>query len=127
MLNKEQILNADDLKTEVVKVPEWNGTVKVKTMTGTERDAFESSIYDDSQKKANLRNIRAKLCLKTIVNDKGALLFSESDLIALGKKSGAALDRVFTVAQNLNGLTNKDIEELEKNSVTGPSDASPSA
>jgi len=45
-LNKEQILRADDLKTEEVDVPEWGGSVRVRVLTGTERDAFESSIYD---------------------------------------------------------------------------------
>jgi hypothetical protein len=46
---------------------------------------------------------------------------------ALGKKSAAALNRVFEVAQRLSGITDDDVEELAKNSVGGPSDGSISA
>ncbi len=37
-LTGEEILGADDLPTEVVPVPEWDGTVIVRTLTGAERD-----------------------------------------------------------------------------------------
>ena len=36
LLSKEQILKSDDLKSEIVAVPEWGGDVKVRVMTGTE-------------------------------------------------------------------------------------------
>jgi len=126
MLTKEQILQADDLKTEEVDVPEWGGTVRVKTLTGIERDAFESSIYDKKQKEANLQNVRAKLCVVSIVDEKGERLFSATDVLDLGKKSASALDKIFSVAQKLNGLTQKDIDELAKNSKTGQSESSTS-
>lgn len=117
VLSKEQILQADDLPRELVSVPEWGGEVYVRTMTGAERDAYEKSILDqrgpDGNK--NMENIRAKLCAKTIVSESGELLFSNSDIVALGNKSGAALDRVFDVAIRLNGLSSKDVKDLAKN------------
>jgi len=125
-LNKEQILRADDLKTEEVDVPEWGGSVRVRVLTGTERDAFESSIYDSSKKKANLQNIRAKLCVATIVDEEGNRLFNDTEVVSLGKKSASALDRVFTVSQKLNGLTKADIDELAKNLETDQSEFSTS-
>lgn len=121
---KEQILNSVDLVTEQVEVPEWKATVNVRTLTGTERDDFEASIIKD--RKTDLRNIRAKLCVKCIVDDKGKPVFTGADVVELGKKSALALDRVFTVASRLNGLSPKDIEELAKNSGTGQSDNSTS-
>lgn len=33
ILTEQQILEADDLKEEVVEVPEWNGSVKFKQLT----------------------------------------------------------------------------------------------
>ena len=113
MLSKEQILKANDLPTEEVEVPEWGGSVLVRTMTGTERDKFETSLIDGKQK--NLDNIRARLCAKCIVDDKGERLFEDTDVAELGKKSASALDRVFTAAQRLNGLSGEDVKELEKN------------
>ncbi len=127
ILTKEQILQADDLKTETVEVREWGGSVSVRTMTGTERDVFEQGIVSKKGEEANLTNIRAKLCAATIVDESGNCIFSSKDIAELGKKSAAALDRVFTVAQRLNGIGNKDVEELAKNSKSGQSDNSTSA
>lgn len=115
MLTKEQILKANDFSVEKVTVKQWNGFVFVRGMTGTERDAFEQSVVQ-TKGKTNLSNIRARLCALTIVDEKGNRLFDDSDIVELGKKSAAALDKVFAVAQRLNGLAAGDVEELAKNS-----------
>jgi hypothetical protein len=129
MLTKEQILRADDLVTQEVDVPEWNGRVFVRTMTGTERDAFEQAMIDGRGKdvKLNMTNVRARLCGVTIVNEKGARLFSDKDINALGAKSAKALDKIYAVAQKLNGLTAEDVEELAKNLGTGQTEDSTSS
>lgn len=116
MLSKKQILEAPDLPEQVVKTPEWGkgGEVTVKGMTGTQRDAFESSIITDG--KIDMRNMRAKLVAASVIDDKGELMFDEDDLIPLGRKSAAVLDHIYAVAQKLSGITDADIEELEKNS-----------
>jgi hypothetical protein len=125
MLSKAQILGSKDLPEQVVDTPEWGGQVIVKAMTGTQRDAFESSIIEDG--KVSLDNIRAKLVVRSVVDDKGALLFDDNDVIDLGKKSAAVLDRIYAVAQKLSGITDADIEELEKNSGKIPDDDSSSS
>jgi hypothetical protein len=73
----------------------------------------------------NLENIRAKLVARSVIDPgSGELLFSEKQITALGKKSAIALQKVFVVARNLSGLSKHDIEELEKNSASAPSDNS---
>jgi hypothetical protein len=116
-LTREQILSADDLPTQDVDVPEWGGSVTVRSMTGAERDAFEAGLMveEGEDEKNRLNNLRARLCSLCIVDDDGVPLFSPEDVEALGKKSAAALDRVFTKAQTLNGLGAKDVEDLAKN------------
>ncbi len=117
-LSREQILNADDLKTEEVNVPEWGGTVKVRAMTGTERDAFEASLVDNTHGKTpqmKTENIRAKLVAKTIIDADGKQLFGVADIEALGKKSAAALDRIYGVSSRLSKISAEDVEELAKN------------
>jgi hypothetical protein len=117
VLTRDQILNAQDLPTENVPVPEWGGDVMVRGLTGAERDAYEASMVTQvgNQAKMNMANMRAKLVAMCIVDDNGKRIFSQADAEALGKKSGAALQRVFEVAQKLSGLTTKDVEEAEKN------------
>lgn len=123
-LTKEEILAAQDLKTETVDVPEWGGQVIVRTMTGLERDRFESSIMQGGQR--NYENLRSKVVVSTVVDAEGNSLFTLKDVEALGKKAANVIDRVFTVAIRLSGMTGKEMEELAGNSSTGPSDASTS-
>jgi len=40
MLDKSTILAAKDLRTTDIEVPEWGGTVRVKAMSGREREQF---------------------------------------------------------------------------------------
>lgn len=121
---RETILAADDLPREKVDVPEWSCAVYVRALTGAERDAFEASVIQDG--KATLDNIRAKLVVRSVVDDAGARVFTDADAAALGAKSGKALNRLFPVAQRLGGLTEADVRELAGNSVPGPSDGSTS-
>jgi len=116
VLTRDQILSAKDLKTTVVKVPEWDGEVTVRGMTGEERDAFEAAMYaaGDDDVEA-MRNIRARYAATCIVGENGERLFTDADVTALGRKSAAALSRVFEAARRLSGLTAKDQEGLEKN------------
>jgi len=114
MLDKKAILESKDLPSEVVDVPEWGGQVTVCSLNGTQRDNFEQSLLKG--KKVDMQNMRAKLCALCIVDEKGKRLFSDLDAMTLGKKSAKALDRVFTVAQKLNGMGADDIEDMVKNS-----------
>jgi hypothetical protein len=130
LLTRESILGFDDRKYCYVAVPEWGGRVKLRTMMGSERDDFELALLE--QKRAgkrttfetNLKNIRAKLVAYCICDELGARLFADTDVTALGRKSGTALDRVYEAARKLNGMTEEEIEELAKNSESGPTEDS---
>ena len=113
-LTKAEILAKDDLVTEDLFVTEWDAWVRVRTLNASQRDWFESTTIQRNGKKitTNLANIRARLCLLCIVGEDGEPLFQQEDEFPLGGKSAAALDRIFTVAQRLNGLRDTDIEEL---------------
>jgi len=122
-LDKATILNTDDLPREELDIPEGGGSVFVRTMTGTERDAWEQSIVSGG--KTDLTNIRARMCVRVLVDTEGNRIFDDTDAKQLGRKSSCALDRIFAAAQRLNGLSNDDVEELEKNSGASPGDGSP--
>ena len=115
-LTREQILGADDLKTESVKVPEWGGQVVVRELTGTERDTWESSVVKTHGTRVTIdsQNMRAKLAALCIVDDDGKRLFTEKDVVKLGKKSAAALDRVTDVARRLSRIGEDELEKLGK-------------
>ena len=127
-LSRDQILEASDADFEDVAVPEWGGTVRVRSLSGTERDQFESSLLvkRGKQRDVSLVNARAKLVALVCVDDMGNRLFTDSDVVALGKKNAAALSRVYDVATRLSGLSDEDVDELEGNSEAAQSGASTS-
>jgi hypothetical protein len=126
-LTKTQILEVDDRQAEIVAVTEWGGDVMVRGLTGAERDQFEASIISRKGRNTdvNMQNFRAKLVALSVVDpETGARLFDDADVGALGRKSAAALQRVFDVAQRLSGLSPQDVDELTKNSESEPNDGS---
>ena len=129
ILTREQILGAQDLKTETVDVPEWGGQVLVAGLTGTERDRFEQDSIQGKGKNVtmNFANMRARLVALAVVDSDGKRLFAHDDVKALGGKSAAALNRVFEVAQRLSGLTDNDLEELTEDFGDGQTDSATSA
>jgi hypothetical protein len=116
-LTRDAILEANDLPTKEVDVPEWGGSLYVRTMTGTERDAFEASLWvkDGEVRRQDLTNFRARLVATTATDEKGDRLFSDKDVVRLGMKSSLALSRVFDAAQKLNGIGEKEEGEAIKN------------
>lgn len=121
LLTRDEILAADDKTTEVVDVPEWGGAVTIRGLTGSERDQYEASMvrYGKDNKgqmevqAVETANIRARLVSLTAVDEAGKRLFKDSDLLDLGDKNAAVLNRLFDAARRLSALTNEDIEALK--------------
>lgn len=127
LLTKEQIWAADDLTWEDVSVPEWGGDVRVKTLTGAERDQYEAeSVKMEGNRRKMTGNLRARLVALTAINEDGTPMFTRGDVMKLGQKSAAALERVFEVAAKLNGMTEEDMDDLAGNSESGQNESSTS-
>lgn len=116
LLTRDQILSAAKLRSERVAVPEWGGDVILRELTGEERDAYETEMVstDGTVIKVDKTNLRAKLVAKCIVDEKNNRLFTDADVVALGKTSAAALSRCFEVVRRLSGMDEEAIEELGK-------------
>ena len=128
-LSRDDILKAEDSAPVEVDCPEWGGTVLVRGMTGKERDAWEVSLADEASRSTavqrgrrgaaqlgvSLVNVRAKLVARCCVDDEGERLFTDADVAALGEKSAAPIDRIFTVAAQLCGIGDEDMEVATAN------------
>ena len=118
LLNREQILGSDDRRYDTVNIPEWGGTVRISSMTGSMRDMYERTITevgDDGKLTSNLNQIRAKLLAVSIVDAKGLPLFTAEDITALGNKSADAIDIVYAAISSLNLLTKDSLAKKVKN------------
>lgn len=119
ILSRTEILNANDLGHSDIAVPEWTppgqptAYVRVKMLTAKERDEWEASLVQGKGRKqsVNTENIRAKLIAATAIDAEGRLIFSLDDVLALGAKSAAAADRVYSGAAALNKISKEDVED----------------
>jgi len=122
-LSKAAILAAKDTKlSEALPVPEWGGEVYIKTLSGTERDAFEDA-YAENKMKA----FRCRFLVLTLSDDKGQRLFADGDVGDLGSKSSVVINRLFEAAWKHNAFTNEAVESLGEGSPDGLSGGSTSA
>lgn len=113
-LSRQQIIDADDVEYASVECPEWGGTVRLRSIRGTQRDAYEQSVISGSgaDRKMNLRNARAKLIVLCAVDETGRPLFTAEDVTELGKKNAAPLDRLFDACRKLAGMSENDVERI---------------
>jgi len=128
-LTAEEILGMEDIVEELVEVPEWKGTVRIRGLTGRERDAYEASLLEQRGRstRANLHNARTKLVVLSARNANGSRMFTEAQIGELSAKSASALDRIWKKARDLSGMSDEDVEELTLGFDDAPSEPSTSA
>lgn len=123
LLNREMLLTKE--KLDIVKVElDENRHVFVRQMTGHERDQFEQSFLTKTKDgKGNTTydtttdDYRGKLSVITVCDENGNLLLKTGDYATIGKMMSAkTLDKIVKVAQEINGITGKEEEEILKNS-----------
>lgn len=135
-LGREEIHKAEDQQYDEVGVPEWapagdpdpeQWVLKLKGMTGFERDRFEASLAPrGGGKRPNMENFRARLIVQCAVDEDGNRLFNTGDIKMLGAKSAKAVSRVFDKCQEMNGLSDSDVDDLTENFSDAPSGPSTS-
>lgn len=124
-LSKDDIFKADDLPIEDVHVDAWGGTVRVRGLTGTERDRFEFAMAAAKDNPSSVE-VRAQVVGRCIVDEDGKRLFTDKELSKLGGKSGAALDELFDVVRRLSGMGDKASDKAAEDFGDAPADGSSS-
>lgn len=107
VLNKDQILAADDLPREIVPVPEWGGDVIVQGLSAEQSETLIKSTRDDNE------GFALKLLALSLVNESGEPLFALDTVAALKKKNSGILTRLVQICTRLNQF---DRAETAKNS-----------
>lgn len=128
-LTKSAILGADDLPTADVEMPEWPdkdgdpGLVRVRGLTGTERDRFEFQMAAARERPDQVA-VRASIVGRCLIDEDGNRLFTDKELDRLGGKSGTALDRLFEIVRRLSGMLTEAAEEAAEDFGDAPTDGS---
>jgi hypothetical protein len=124
---RSRILGASDLRKERVSIPEWDVTLEVRGLTGTQRARLMQNGFDGRGQAVFDRLYPELVIASTFDPESGEPVFAEGDRDALNAKSGAALERLAQVAMRVSGLTADATEQAEKNSAAAPSGASTSS
>jgi hypothetical protein len=99
--------------------------VYVRQMTGRERDQFEQSLVKEKKDadgkivdyERSLEDFRAKLAVCTMCDEKGVAILKIGDYPILSQHMSARrLETIVNEAQKLNKISDKDKENLTKNS-----------
>ena len=106
MLTREQILAAQELKTDTVEAPEWGGTVIVRELPAAERLAFFAdleALKGTDERQNNLLASALFVC-RTVIDAEGKRVFQDEDAEPLTLKNEATLQTVANKAAELNGI-----------------------
>ena len=104
MLNRDEILKANDCPVTSVDVKEWGGEVYVRQMKIAEMESLNSLPQKDGQIDV------AALGVRIILDNDGNRLFADEDADELREKSFKALNTVVGVFNDINGLSDDSIE-----------------
>jgi len=117
LLDKQQIIDVDDVVYEDIEVEEWGGSVRVRVLTGTERDKWEQECINRTgpNNKVRIGQLKVGLLAATLINEEGELLFSQKELTVLNSKSSAVIQRLFKQVQRVSAIGDEAVDELAKN------------
>jgi hypothetical protein len=136
LLNRTEVLGANDLQFEDVPTEEWGKDtgVRIRNLTAKGRGEFISRSIaakaaaeaaaevakaegKEAPKSGGDFEVEALLVVMTAIDEKGNPLFTKDDLVALQQKSAAPISRLSAVAQKLSGLTGEAQREAVKTSA----------
>ena len=120
ILDKSGILATTVRSVKLVRIPEWDGEVYVRQITGLERDEMDMAGADPDTMGATRRSMggfRAKCAIYFLSDAEGNRLFPAlSDWEQLAQLHGNAIDRIVDEGRKFNGMTAESMDGLEKNS-----------
>jgi hypothetical protein len=115
MLSMEQILAAPDVVEEVVFVPEWGGSVRIRSLTKMEQQLI--------RRKATAKNPTRTVAVGQVDNDRLEMLMlvasvvdppmEEKHVEALRAKATGPVERILRAILKLNGMLAEAATEAE--------------
>lgn len=111
LLTIEDFLKNDDHSYEIVDLPRLGGSVKIRTLTGSEALKFETM-----RKEVNHADLILWLIVKCCVNEDNTPMFNEDHLTAIGNKSPESITKLFQSILDLNTVSDDKIKGEAKNS-----------
>ncbi len=122
-LTKDEILNARNSYLDL-EVPELGGKVRIKALSVAERIHFEillGKVKEEENDMSMIENVVIPLVSKALVDETGALLFTEDDKGALRQLSEKPLLRIYAATLRYSRMAAKDFQDALANFDDGQS------
>lgn len=114
---RDKILQAQDLRSELLDVPHWGVKVEIRTLTAKERSSLIGKAMNRQTGDIDYGILYPLLVVAcTYDPETGEKVFTEADTDALGGKSGAAMEHIAQKAADLSGLTEEASNALGEGS-----------
>lgn len=131
LLNRNQILEAKDIKTKVIPVPEWGGDIMIKQLSAKEYNDITMNMVNirkmaakqlSSKKNADenledaineiaIKNQKILLIIKSVIDENMKPLFTEADLELLYQKNTNVIDRIIAEIEEFNSVSTEDAKK----------------
>lgn len=103
-LTRSEILERRSFRTETVEVPEWGGAVRLREMSGADRQAIQAAVLRAQKGPSASEDVHAHVVACAAVNENGEKIFSPSDVPALSRQPAGLLKRLAEKALEISGL-----------------------
>lgn len=130
LLNRNQILEAKDIKTKVIPVPEWGGDIMIKQLSAKEYNDITMNMVNIKKMAAKqlskkngdenleeainelaIKNQKILLLIKSIVDENMKPLFSEADMELLYQKNTNVIDKIIAEIEEFNSVSTEDAKK----------------
>lgn len=121
---RDHIIAVDDLQREIVRIDQWGIEVEVRGMSGATRAAIVQDAADNNGS-VNFQRMLPEIVTQCVYDpETGEQVFGPDDRELIMSKSGAALEKISTVAMRLSGFGEDAVDVAGKGSSSTPSDGS---
>lgn len=116
VLNKDDIIRADDSSFEEVYVKEWGGHVRLYVISAKDRLEFEGK-YTGEGGNINFQHNDAPLDLlaSSLRDSNGTPMFTKKEIAVLGSKNGRIVHKLFQKSLAINWMASGLEENIKKN------------
>ena len=113
---KEKIKSAQDIRTELITIPEWDMSIEVRTMRAIDRARVLKNCVDNSGKVIG-EKFQAGLVIASCYDpETKERIFDDEDFDLLMEKAAGPVELLAGTAMSLSGLTRDTMTGAEKNS-----------
>lgn len=112
---RDKILNSKDVKTEIVKVKEWDVEVEVRGMISGDRLKMVSECTNTKTGKVDMSKMYNTMILKcTYEPGTDNKIFQPGDMNMLSAKASAPIETIAKAIMKLSGFDEESQEEIIK-------------